>query len=652
MADTSQQALLNRQSELVNAIKSARVGQSRKLVSELNEIQRQLRSKYNYDYSEQPNFNFSRGNLKAEKSDFGESSFQNAPTEGSYLTEEERRTGYKIEPTKGGSFSAGSGQLNTTNATSLGSTPVTSQLRPETAFETARRLSEYEQNLAKRGFSDADRLAEVERLKQFKDVRIDPQTGLAYGIIKGGFERLPDTAQLQEQNVLAKKIESGTIKPSDLIPEGKQVAFIYTDEKGNIIKDAGKDNLEALKSIAMASESKRNELLLSRRTDRVSSTNLTSNLVGQESLRPSTVSQETTRIDLTLPQSSSALDVQSAEFKNEDYKKQIPALQPISFLLGSGEKSIQKRVDEQSLTQSRDSLSFNNPLFGAESFALGLASVGIKTVKAILNPIDTAKATFTALSTPVESIVKPVISIPNKILTGTPAESGFITGQVVGEVVVAELGGRLQTSIKNVAKDIFVSTGAKEIPLSQIESPQVTAGERFPTATSVQESLQRFEKAKTPQGTFEVVTASPSKIAGDTVGAGSKGSAGIEDVGLYVTPRGEASTYFTGLKVQPEGGYSLNPLKGIADTPSITTFEVRRVTQYPRGVIQKAGFEPVNLFQEQVLAPKGVAVITKRSELGLGNVQRQTFTAPRDFVEGNFNIKAGEKRVEAGTSEL
>jgi hypothetical protein len=75
------------------------------------------------------------------------------------------------------------------------------------------------------------------------------------------------------------------------------------------------------------------------------------------------------------------------------------------------------------------------------------------------------------------------------------------------------------------------------------------------------------------------------------------------------------------------------------------------VETYPREVVSKAGFKAVQEFQE-FQAGSGKAFISKRSEIGQGEIARQSFTATDDFAEGSFNIKKGDVLREAGTSEI
>lgn len=145
-----------------------------------------------------------------------------------------------------------------------------------------------------------------------------------------------------------------------------------------------------------------------------------------------------------------------------------------------------------------------------------------------------------------------------------------------------------------------------------------------------------------------VTTVSPAKIKGTTV-TGKVEKVGLEDPGLYVTPKGEASPYFTGIEAG-QTTYSLNPLKGIIGVPTATELTIRGVTTYPKSVVMKPGFAHLQAFQE-AKAGQGMAFITKRSQIGTGDIPRQTFTLEKPTVMSGQTVKAG-RRVEAGTSEI
>lgn len=203
-----------------------------------------------------------------------------------------------------------------------------------------------------------------------------------------------------------------------------------------------------------------------------------------------------------------------------------------------------------------------------------------------------------------------------------------------------------------LVKSAYTATGSKYLPQGEVFAESVLSGkENLPTTSSLPESIRRFQQGRNEEGTIIVQTASPAKINKLVAGVGKKAGAGMEDPGIYVTPYKEGSPYFLGVAA-PDGvtSYSLNPFKGIFGVPSVTRFAVQDVVRYPRNVVKVPGFEAVGKYQENVLAGQGVAVITKRSEIGLGSVKSQKFRIPLDKTD-NF---LGQKRTiyEPGTTEI
>lgn len=88
MADNSEQTLVSRRDEL---LANPKLTQAQ--LGELNTINQSLRNNYNYKYADAPNFKNSPKGLIVARG----TSFNYGATEGSYLTNEERATGYKIE---------------------------------------------------------------------------------------------------------------------------------------------------------------------------------------------------------------------------------------------------------------------------------------------------------------------------------------------------------------------------------------------------------------------------------------------------------------------------------------------------------------------------------------------------------------------------
>lgn len=236
-------------------------------------------------------------------------------------------------------------------------------------------------------------------------------------------------------------------------------------------------------------------------------------------------------------------------------------------------------------------------------------------------------------------------------------EPGQVLGQFTGQYLAGAGVGKAAKLGSVVVTDAYVKIAASEVPMQKIISPQVLAGSRFPLTQSIPESVVKFESTRVilPSGesVYEVVTASPGRLSGKSSGAGAKAQAGLEDPGIYVTPKGEASPYFLQLKAQtPEYAFTLNPFKDAFNVPAITSFEVKAIARYPRSVLETPGFRAVEEYQASRLASEGVAVITKRSEIGQGEIARSMYAADTDFVLGTRQIRAGEMLREAGTAEL
>ena len=219
----------------------------------------------------------------------------------------------------------------------------------------------------------------------------------------------------------------------------------------------------------------------------------------------------------------------------------------------------------------------------------------------------------------------------------------YTISRTVGEIVVP---GKVLDVALTGAKNVYVATGSKYVPESKVFSSQVlTEGKKFPLATSTEQALQKFNVA-TPEGKVIVSTASPGKIKGTIVGEGGRAKAGLEDPGAFVTPKGEGSPAFLGVSKQAGYEVTLNPLKPIKQfftTPGLTEFQVKGVLRQPRDVVAQPGFTASKQFFEAEGSRTGYAYITKRSELGQGELVPQRFKT----TEGKFKLEQGTTEIEA-----
>jgi hypothetical protein len=288
----------------------------------------------------------------------------------------------------------------------------------------------------------------------------------------------------------------------------------------------------------------------------------------------------------------------------------------------------------QSEAQELARTNSDNPFkYNVRGYVYGAVSV---PVLIFTQPKEFARGIWTSLTNPVASAQ----AIGQELRT----QPEFFIGQQIGTYGTFKGVG----AVGGVIKNTYVKTGSTYIPSEQVFSSQVlTEGKTFPMSKSSSYALEQFNKQPYVQ------TSAPSKLSGTTAGEGNFGNLGLEDSGIYVTPKGEGSPYF--LEVGRKGEYSLtlNPFKPIIDffkTPTVTEFKVKGISQIPREVVSQPGFEPVKTFFKEEGSKTGQAYITKRSEIGQRELPRQTFRTPLDKIDKLF----GETRrvTESGTGEL
>jgi hypothetical protein len=172
------------------------------------------------------------------------------------------------------------------------------------------------------------------------------------------------------------------------------------------------------------------------------------------------------------------------------------------------------------------------------------------------------------------------------------------------------------------------------------------------TVDNIDESMRRFQRATDEDGNPVVQTSAPQRLEGDEAGAGSK--PGLEDQGIYVTPKGEGNEQFLRITSGESGTSSvtLNPVEALKpETPQVVEFETQGVRRLPDDVASQPGFDEVERYFER-RDNTGEAFITKRSEVGTGERTAQEFTATQRVDKGDLQVEPGDQRVEAGTSEL
>jgi len=286
--------------------------------------------------------------------------------------------------------------------------------------------------------------------------------------------------------------------------------------------------------------------------------------------------------------------------------------------------------------------------------------------------LGTGYGFYRTVSYPVETLesMYQMIRHPKKSYYEIEAEARRrpvrFVGELYGTSLAFRLGGKVIKKGIEVGKEQYIKVGAEYIPPEKLFAPEVLKGKaQLPMAKSIAEAMKEFK-------TTTVVTAGRQKIP-SPAWAGRKGAVGLEDPGIYVTPKGKGSPYFlrAGEKATPEYKITPTPIKSIKEAfqiPTVTEFRVAGVTRYPRRVITRPGFDPLIKYFERI-GPREKAYITKRFEIGAGEIPRQYFKVTEEFPlpmkamtviragkrirlrEGEV-VKPGDIVLEAGTREL
>jgi len=189
--------------------------------------------------------------------------------------------------------------------------------------------------------------------------------------------------------------------------------------------------------------------------------------------------------------------------------------------------------------------------------------------------------------------------------------AGFVGAEIFGgQFIFSKAGsvtGRLVTRVETI--------GSKFVAPEQVFDAGVLAGkQRFPMTRSIPDSLKRFRAGTTSEGKIVVQTSTPtSQLTRSTIStAGTDAAKGLEDPGIFVTPRGEGSPFF--LRISGEVEQTTLTLLPRLSRPRVVEFEVFGVRRQPGSVLVQPGFAATEKFFLEEASKQGVAVITKRSE--------------------------------------
>lgn len=220
-------------------------------------------------------------------------------------------------------------------------------------------------------------------------------------------------------------------------------------------------------------------------------------------------------------------------------------------------------------------------------------------------------------------------AVPSAVYTGMGITNVLAQDTVQGKVgAVAQdvaLGALFFGASKSVqyASDIGVTVGRSKISATKVFDDDVLAGNKmFPTANNVDDAVSSFKNAIDDSGNYVVQHSTQRRLAGTDVGAGPMGARNLEDAGLYVTPGGKGSPHFLGItdvdNVPVNVEYSFLPK---TQKPTVVRVSgIGDIKRQPENLIQSQGFDDVNTYLKKQ-AGSGDVFITKRSEIGLRNIQ-------------------------------
>ena len=342
------------------------------------------------------------------------------------------------------------------------------------------------------------------------------------------------------------------------------------------------------------------------------------------------------------------------KYFTEQKKPEYYATTADKSLLGRGEEYIrQQRMESIRMGEA------GSPIPGILSSGISTVKFGKSLVSLPKELVTKPVSTVTSFGYGLKETGREVISgeLGTKLGRVLKEEPGFAIGYLGGEIAQAGVGA----VTKKVGKGIITKVGAKKIPTEEVFAKEVLRGEEtFPLTTSTESALKEFRTLGKEGDRYVVVTATtikPEKVTTPKVGAA--GSIGREDPGIYVAPKTRGSPYFTGITGETSKEYklTLNPFKvyGKGAKPAVIEIEVAGIEKYPREIVKEPGFARVGEFLKSEKKP-GIAYISKRSEIGQGELVPQKFVRTKVAEETMFRKKVIDVKpfvdTEKGTKEI
>lgn len=217
----------------------------------------------------------------------------------------------------------------------------------------------------------------------------------------------------------------------------------------------------------------------------------------------------------------------------------------------------------------------------AGSLALGVAEgVGYP----LFYPKETAKGLINQVKHPIVTFNEVKGSFNNN-----PAR---FLGQVYGGSKLIDFGGKGF----GLVREGFIKVTAPKVSEFKYLEPKssvlISQGKTsFPTVKSISDSLNKFSRGKTNEGSIKIVSASPEPVASfgqSRIIKVGKGSAGLEakrSLGLYASYYGGGSPYF--FSIGRSEGYSLSLIPKLSNRPTLSVIEVPRIERIPFNVLDR-----------------------------------------------------------------
>lgn len=285
--------------------------------------------------------------------------------------------------------------------------------------------------------------------------------------------------------------------------------------------------------------------------------------------------------------------------------------------------------------------------------------VGAKTFIDIVNPVENVKGVYTLITDPkgtFNALEEGAENLGSGLMSGKPESLGTLGGIVAGARFGPKVESLLITSSAKVLgkgtkliKDTYTELTVKQIPAETlVPKDQVLTGRGFSTTSSSKQFIKDFENVN-----FEATHLTDSKLPFDSSGRlnvieGRRGSKGLEDPGTYLGVKGQGSAEFLRInrdliKYEGEPQISLNPLPSIKQfsdvfrearrTPEILLIQTKGIKEVPKNILLEPGFGASAKFSQENLAGTGYVRLTKRGQIGKGELPSQIYEAPVSFTK-------------------